>query len=157
MILEFHVRGLRDLENAWLELARDVGPRRARRVFNKGLLQLMRPLSKEIQRVTPKRIYRIADTARKPRVRSRTRQNIRHRSLISRLVVAAGSGYVLQNRVGYWQALAIEYGTKKIREQANIRKSYNKHLPRIIAQTPRVLRKIFITRAAEIRAKHRGR
>lgn len=133
--LTVKIEGLKEIENGWLEMARILGPRRARRIFNPALKRLIRPVYLEILAKTPVRLNGYLLAAVHLRVRSRTRNEIRANSPVADQVATVRTGWEFPGKVGYWNALAVEYGNRVSREQKILRLAFDGHIRSIFMRS----------------------
>ena len=129
--LTFNVRGVAELERAWLRLADDLGPRRARTVANIPIRRALAPVRNQIERETPidtgelrDSINTNAGTARRTEQRSGT---------FGPNVVAVGrTGWFWRGRSLWFQALAVEYGTRYTEPRSVLRNALEQNVNNVL-------------------------
>jgi len=107
---DFRVDGLRQLERNWLTLARDLGPQRARTVANQPLRRALQPVEDEIRRNTPVDSGGLQRSVRTNA--GRARRSEVGRAFTNNDVAVGRTGWFWQGRSLWFQALAVEYGTR---------------------------------------------
>ena len=109
--LEVRVEGLQQLERNWLRLAEDLGPRRARTVANRPLREAIAPVTRAITSGTPVDqggLQESIDT----QVRIASRNELRQGTFTRDDVAVVRTGWFWRSRSLWFQALAVEYGTR---------------------------------------------
>ena len=140
--------GFAKLERDWLRLAADLGPRRARTVVNAPIRNALRVVRSDIQANTP------VDTGG---LRQSIRQNTR---IASRSELARGTftrDDVAVGRVGwFWtgeslwfQALAVEYGTRQVAAQNVLRSALERNVDQVLRTLSNDLGQAIERRAAQ--------
>ena len=130
--LSFTVRGVAQLERDWLALADDLGPRRARSVANTPIRRALAPVRQQIETNTPvdtgtlrNSINTNAGSARRAELRS---------GVFGPNVVAVGrTGWFWRGTSLWFQALAVEYGTRTLQPQSVLRDALRNNVDEVLA------------------------
>ena len=107
------VEGLQQLERNWLRLSRDVGVRSARNIANVPLRNALRDQVEPIIRTnTPVDTGGLRDSIRTTLGRGPRRSEIASGTFDRNVVVRSLTGWHWQGTSLWFQALAVEYGTR---------------------------------------------
>ena len=125
------IEGLRQLERNWIRLSNELGPRRARSVANVPIRRALQPVRDQIQRDTPVDTGDLRDSVN---LNSGAARRTEQRSgTFGPNVVAVGrTGWFWRGRSLWFQALAVEYGTRYTEPRSVLRNALEQNVNNVL-------------------------
>ena len=118
--LTVRTTGFAELEENWLELAEDLGPAKARTTLNRPMRQAVEIVADEIRENTPVDSGGLRESVATNAGRAR-RQEVSSGVFDTNDVVVARAGWFWRGESRWFQALAVEYGTRTAPAQMILR------------------------------------
>ena len=130
--LTFMANGFDQLERDWLQLAQDLGPRRARTVANIPIRNALRPVRAVIEANTPVDSGGLRDSINQNQ-RIATRAELRSGTFTRNDVAVGRVGWFWRGESLWFQALAVEYGTRFTQPQRVLRAALEDNVNVVVA------------------------
>ena len=127
----FDTRGFDLVERLWLELADDLGPQRARTVMNRPMREAANMIADDIRENTPVDSGGLQRSVATNAGRAR-RSELRSGVFDGNDVVVARAGWFWRGESMWFQALAVEYGTRQQPPRAVLRQALTRNCNAVI-------------------------
>ena len=145
--LTIRTTGFDQLERDWLELAADLGPAKARTTLNRPMRQAIQLVANTIRANTPVDTGRLRDSVNTNAGRAR-RSELRTGAFSMNDVVVARAGWFWRGQSNWFQALAVEYGTRTQPAQMVLRNALRSNSTAMLQQLSTGIRQAIIRRTA---------
>ena len=132
MDITLKVEGLRELEAALLALAEEYGPKAGVQAMRPAVKAAVAPVEAIIQSTTPVDSGKLAATT-KTRIGKPTGKMLKSEHFNADMVLAARVGWTWGGEQSHWkQALAQEFGTRKVSGSATLRTAFETNVDNMI-------------------------
>ena len=149
---DFTVRtnGFAELEENWLELARDLGPAKARTTLNRPMRQAVEIVADELRETTPVDSGGLRESINTNAGRAR-RAEVSSGVFDTNDVVVARAGWFWRGESRWFQALAVEYGTRTLPAQMVLRDALMSNTTEMLQTLSTGIREAITKRTARFR------
>ena len=148
--LTVRTNGFDQLEKDWLELAEDIGPAKARTTLNRPMRQAVEIVADDIRANTPIDSGGLRDSVNTNAGRAR-RAEVSSGVFDTNDVVVARAGWFWRGESRWFQALAVEYGTRTLPAQMVLRDALMSNTTEMLQTLSTGIREAITKRTARFR------
>ena len=148
--LTVRTTGFAELEDNWLELAEDLGPAKARTTLNRPMRQAVEIVADEIRENTPVDSGGLRESVATNAGRAR-RAEVSSGVFDTNDVVVARAGWFWRGESRWFQALAVEYGTRTAPAQMILRDALMSNTQAMLNELSKGIEQAITKRTARFR------